>query len=544
MSNAYLHPGVYVEELPGPQQVTGVGTSTTVFIGWTEQGPVNTPTLIDSWNAFTRTFGSFVFGRNVAFAVYNYFAEGGAIGYVVNATTSVPGSMLPAKLTEGDLVISAAAPGSWGNSLAILIENYPTENPPSGTPLPVFVLSVIYMAPTGTPTTTDDLVARYAQTNNIPLSGQEGASYWVVEQFPGLTAADMMKPTVTAVSGIESKINSRSLFIRVQVTDTAGARPSNLITPTPLQGGAGDLTQTPIDYATALATLDPLTDISLVVAPDTAMIDDLGKQRATVQEIISYCEARNPRDLFMIADAPYGLDVQDVTAFKTGAASPDGTVPAGAALNSSYGAIYYPWIDFFNGLTSISVPMPPSGPIAGTYAETDTRVGVWKAPAGIKDGKLASAVSLPILVTSADQDTLNPNGINAIRLLPRYGIVSYGARTLSLDPSLVYVNVRRLLTYIEMSLYWGTQWVVFEPNEQQLWGAVNRDVSQFLTQLWQAGGLAGDKESDAFMVQVNAANNPPESRNQGILYIDVSVAPVRPAEFVVIRIQQSALPNG
>jgi hypothetical protein len=539
MTNAYLHPGVYVEELQGPQQIVGASTSTTVFVGWTEKGPVNTPTLIDSWNAYTAAFGNFVFGRNVAFAVYNFFAEGGAIGYVVNPGN---GTMLTATFSPGSLTINAASPGVWGDSLGFLIENYPIENPPSTTAVPIFVLSIVYMAPSAAPTTIDSMVARYAQINNIPLQGPAGAQYWVVEQFPGLTLADMRKPTATAVSGIESKINSRSLFVRVQAAvDPVGTRPSNYVVPQLLSGGAGDLATTPIDYQTTLATLDPFSDISLIVAPDTAMIDDLGLQRETVQVVISYCEARTPRDLFFIADSPFLLNVQDVKAFKAGTES--GNVPAGVALNSSYGALYYPWIDFFNGLTSVSVPMPPSGAIAGTYAETDARIGVFKAPAGIQDGKLSTAVGMPTLVTAADQDILNPNGINAIRLLPRYGIVTYGARTLSADPSLVYVNVRRLLTYIEVSLYWGSQWVVFESNDKQLWGAVNRDVSQFLTQFWQAGGLFGDQESDAFIVQVNAGNNPPATRSQGILFVDISVSPVRPAEFVVIRIQQAALPS-
>ncbi|MBX5483939.1 MAG: phage tail sheath family protein [Myxococcaceae bacterium] len=536
---------MYIEELPGPQQIAGAGTSTTVFVGWTERGPLETPTQIDSWNAFTRTFGNFVWGRNTAYAVYNFFAEGGALAYVVRAAPNPPTSETTAVLELGNLAISASSPGAWGNLLGVLIENWPTETPPASTATPIFVLRVVYPQPTGTPSLMDQLVARFAEINQLPVVNANGANYWVVEQFPGLTANDLTKPDANSAAPIETRINAQSLFIRVAVNEPGpGTRPENVLTPAMLQGGAGDPSTTPVDYASALATLDPLNDISLLVLPDTAMIEDLGKQRATVQEAISYCEGRTPRDLFVIADAPFGLDVQDVVSFKSGAASPDSVVPAGNALNSSYGALYYPWIDFFNGLTSVNIPTPPSGAIAGTYAETDNRVGVFKAPAGITDGKLSSAVGLSNLVTSSDQDVLNPNGINALRMLPRYGIVTYGARTLSTDPSLTYVNVRRLLTYIEMSLYWGLQWVVFEPNDQKLWGAVNRDVTQFLTSVWQAGGLFGAQESEAFFVQVNAANNPPETRNQGLLFVDVGVAPVRPAEFVVIRIQQATLPTG
>ncbi|RKG72381.1 phage tail sheath family protein [Corallococcus exercitus] len=546
MANAYRHPGVYIEELPGPQQISGVGTSTTVFVGWTEGGTVNQPVLIDSWNAFTRTFGNFVWGHNVPFAVYNFFAEGGSLCYVVRAAANPPASMTFATSVQGSLTVRAAAPGVWGNKLAVLIENFPMENPPSATAKPTFVLRVLYAAPpTGTPPTIlDALVARYVVSNQLPSVATSSQTFWVLEEFSGLTSADLAKPVVTAQSAIESRINSQSLFIRASVTDITGTRPPNVIIPAPLAGGAGDAKTTPTDYASALTSLNPLNDINLLVLPDTGMVDDYGTQRTLVQQALTYCESRTPRDLFLIADTPVGLTVEELVAFKSGTASSSGLVPAGNALNSSYGALYCPWMDFFNGLTSRSVPIPPSGAIAGTYAETDRRVGVFKAPAGVLDGKLASAVGLTTLFTTTDQDVLNPNGINAIRNLPRYGIVTYGARTLSTDPSLTYISVRRLLIYIEISLYWGMQWVVFEPNDQKLWGAVNRDVTQFLTSVWQAGGLFGAREAEAFLVQVDAGNNPPETRNQGQLFIDISVAPVRPAEFVIIRIQQATLPTG
>ncbi|RKH00540.1 phage tail sheath family protein [Corallococcus sp. CA053C] len=541
---AYQHPGVYIEELAGPQQISGVGTSTTVFVGWTEAGPLNQPVLIDSWNAFMRAFGNFLWGHNVPFAVYNFFAEGGSLCYVVRAAPNPPSSMTSASVTQGSLTVQASSPGLWGNKLAIQILNYPTENPPSATPKPIFTLRVLYAVPTGPMTIVDSLVSRYVVNNQLTTVTTSSRSYWLVEEYPGLTAADLSKPDVNARSALEQRINSQSLFIRAAVTDIAGTRPNNLVNPTSLQGGGGDSVTTPVDYPTALASLNPRNDINLLVLPDTGMVDDYGLQRSLIQQALSYCESRAPRDLFLIADTPLGLGVEELVAFKSGTASSNGIIPAGNALNSSYGAIYCPWMDFFNGLTSRSVPIPPSGAVAGTYAETDRRVGVFKAPAGVLDGKIASAVGLTALFTSTDQDTLNPNGVNAIRNLARYGIVTYGARTLSTDTSLTYISVRRLLIYIEISLYWGMQWVVFEPNDQKLWGSVNRDVTQFLTTVWQAGGLFGARQSEAFLVQVDASNNPPESRNQGMLFIDISVAPVRPAEFVVIRIQQATLPTG
>jgi uncharacterized protein len=545
----YLYPGVYIEEIRGPQQISGVGTSTTAFVGWTEKGP-DEPTLIDSWNAFLAKFGNFTWGYNVPFAVYNFFAEGGAYAYVVSAKAS--DGLAAATVVVAPFQFTAASPGLWGNDLAIAIENYPWEDTPSTTLTPTFGIRVLYSAAKveqddSKKTVLERLITRYIKNNNLDSAKiTRTVDYYVIEEFPGLTIKDLKKGANGQPSSLEAKINGQSLFLRVTVNAETPPAPTALA-PALLVTGADSTSGTPVDYQGALAKLDPITDASLLVLPDTGMLDDLKTQQATIQQGINYCESRTPCDMFMIADAPFWLDPQTLRSFKRG----EPITPPGAtaaidlenALNSDRGAIYYPWIDFFNTSTARSVTIPPSGAIAGTYSETDSRVGVFKAPAGIRDGKLSSAVSLTALVTEKAQGILNPDGINAIRSLPTYGIVTYGARTLSTDPSLIYISVRRLLTYIEMSLYRGLQWVVFEPNDQKLWGTVRRDVTVFLTQVWTAGGLFGAKDSDAFEVKVDASNNPPATRNQGLLYIDIKVAPVRPAEFVVLRIQQQTLPS-
>jgi phage tail sheath protein FI len=162
---------------------------------------------------------------------------------------------------------------------------------------------------------------------------------------------------------------------------------------------------------------------------------------------------------------------------------------------------------------------------------------VHKAPAGIVDGYLNAAVGIERRVTQGEQELLNPALINVIRSFPS-GIVIWGARTLSADPQWRYVNVRRLLLFIEESLQDGTQWLVFEPNTRELWARVRREVTAFLTIVWQSGALFGSTAEEAFFVQVNDENNPPEVRALGRLVIDVGVAPVKPAEFVIFRIAQ------
>ena len=177
----------------------------------------------------------------------------------------------------------------------------------------------------------------------------------------------------------------------------------------------------------------------------------------------------------------------------------------------------------------------------GTYSHTDIVRGVHKAPAGINVGYLNSATGVELEVNKAQHDTLNPIGVNVIRSFPGAGVVVWGARTLSADAEWKYVNVRRLFLFLEETIDEGTQWVVFEPNTPKLWGSVSRNITAFLTGVWRDGALAGTSAAEAFFVKVDAENNPPSVVDAGRLIIEVGVAPVKPAEFVIIRISQKTL---
>jgi len=536
----YSHPGVYIEELPGPQLITAASTSNTAFVGRTETGTPAEPVLITSWNAYQSTFGSFTWGTQTAFAVYAFFAQGGSIAYVMPALAQGEQS---AKVTMGSLIISAASAGSWGNELAVQITNSPPTPSASSTTKPIFALNVLYKIPQSGTTLTlnDQLIAQYAASNSIAPTTIEGERYYVLESYPGLSARDLTKPAGSSVAApIETRINGQSIFVRATVTPGSSAsRPDNTETPEELSGGVGDTSSTPLNISDALQALDTVQDISLLVAPETAMIEDVGKQRDVAQQILTYCENRPVRDLFAVLDTPYGLNVQDAEAYKTGGAV--GDAEAGVALHSSYGAIYYPWIEFLNPASSMNIVVPPSGTMAGSYANADQQVGPWQVAAGVTYGALNIATAVTKKITTTDQDVLNPNGVNAIRPMVNYGILAYGGRTLTTDPSLVYISVRRTLIEIEVSLYNGLQWVVFEPNTPKLWGSVTRDVTEFLTDLWQQGALVGTKASDAFWVQCDESNNPPDVQRKGQLYVDIGVAPSYPAEFVIIRIQQTTV---
>lgn len=222
---------------------------------------------------------------------------------------------------------------------------------------------------------------------------------------------------------------------------------------------------------------------------------------------------------------------------------------------NKYSAVYFPWIYITNpmyspyGDTRKTILVPPSGAIAGIYARTDANRGVWKAPAGLSDGRIFSAKDVELKFSEKDYGALNCHNINAIRNIKDTGVCVWGGRTVALfnandtcdqitQTEWKYINIRRLFNYIEESLYEGNQWVVFEPNGPELWGIVNRNITAFLTDEWKAGAFYGATAEEAFFVKVDKENNPPDLREQGLLIIDVGIAPIYPAEFVIIRISQ------
>jgi phage tail sheath protein FI len=264
--------------------------------------------------------------------------------------------------------------------------------------------------------------------------------------------------------------------------------------------------------ATGLFALDNVKDISLLVIPNAA--------DAVAKAAIAYCERRT--DLFFIMDLPSSLT--DPVAYVADKAS-------------SYAAIYYPWIIDDDPLTGKPVTLPPSGALAGTYAQTDTSRGVYKAPAGVDNGFLNSATGIQRVVTQADNDVLYQSKVNVIRSFPE-GILVWGARTLSADPAWRYINVRRLFIYLEQSIELGLQWVVFEPNDFSLWKSIKRNVSTFLRVQWEAGMLVGSTDDKAFFVRCDETTNTPATVSVGQVIAEIGVAPSKPAEFVVFRFKQ------
>ena len=238
---------------------------------------------------------------------------------------------------------------------------------------------------------------------------------------------------------------------------------------------------------------------------------------------MDHCE--NMGDRVAIIDPPPGLNAQQVKDWrveKTG-------------YDSKYAALYWPWVKTLNPATGLNTFVPPSGAIAGIWGRNDDTRGVHKAPA---NEVVRGALDVEINITRGEHDQLNPEGINVIRAFAGRGIRVWGARTLSSDPAWRYLNVRRLFNYLESSILNGTQWVVFEPNDLDLWQRINRTIGSFLLGIWRDGALFGATPGDAFYVKCDAETNPPDSVDAGQVIVEIGVAPVKPAEFVVFRLAQ------
>jgi uncharacterized protein len=239
--------------------------------------------------------------------------------------------------------------------------------------------------------------------------------------------------------------------------------------------------------------------------------------------MIAHCELMGDR--VAILDPPPGLNAQQIREWRVDKAGYD----------SKYATLYWPWVKVFDPLQGQAVFVPPSGHMAGIWGRSDDTRGVHKAPA---NEVVRGALSLETTITKAEHDLLNPTGINVIRAFPGRGIRVWGARTLSSDPSWRYLNVRRLFNYIEGSILVGTQWVVFEPNDLDLWQRIRRTLNAFLLRVWRDGALFGATPEQAFYVKCDAETNPPEVVDAGQVIVEIGICPVKPAEFVVFRLSQ------
>lgn len=531
MATTYLTPGVYVEEVDkGSKPIEGVGTAIAAFVGFAERGPINEPTFITNWTQFTNTFGGFLPGGFLAHAVYGFFNNGGSMCYITrlplseadvqtvdgNAASARPAQLpsgrvqLPAKAGGGASAMEATAreAGTAGSNITIDVEpaSGAGDKPPADDEFNLVVKS-------------GDTVERF---ENVTMrSGRNARNVVdVVNKESKLVKLAEREMQGTPVE----KMPAPGTYPLTLPAEASMPAPRTKISPNLL---VGDITE-----RSGVNGLEVAEDATMICFPDLMALYQAGRidmegVQAVQQAMLDH--AQNMGDRVAVLDSPPDMNPQRIRDWRMKEVNYD----------SKYGALYYPWIKVANPLANGSGPssiyVPPCGHMAGIWSRNDEQRGVHKAPA---NEVVAGAIGLQYQTTHNEQGILNPVGINVIRSFPGRGIRVWGARTLSSDPSWRYLNVRRLFNYIEESLYLGTQWAVFEPNDIHLWMRIRRDITAFLTRTWRDGALFGATAKDAFYVKVDEENNPIETRDVGQLIIEVGIAPVKPAEFVIIRLSQ------
>lgn len=524
----YLSPGVYVEEVQsGPRPISGVGTSTAGMVGLSERGP-SQASLITSWGNFLRLYGDIGMAGSsfLAAAVRGFFDNGGQKLFVarVNRSDAVATSAnLMTSNASQDVVMNANGLGDWGNGLFIRI----SAATKSG-----FRITILYFATVPNPFV-DPL-----DRNNIGDPNRVEPD--LIEDY------DNLDYEATGNNYFINRINSSSVLVRVSWSDAnqATARPNDqAFTQLATNGDNGVAVLTSADFEgdpsiapdsrVGLASLELIDEIALLSIPDhvnTALLDQANRDSLT-NALINQCEVL--RDRFAILNVEQGQGViQNI-------------LPAQV---SSYAAIYYPWVYILNPTTNETMLVPPCGHVTGIYAKTDIDRGVHKAPANVAIAGLARSREnndsyLEYNIARLEQDILNPRGVNVIRnfIADRRGIRVWGARTLSDDPLWRYVNVRRLFLFVEESIDEGTQWVVFEPNDDNTWARVRQVISNFLNTVWRSGALQGLSAEQAYFVRCGLDTMTQADIDDGKLICEIGIAPVKPAEFVIFRISHKSL---
>lgn len=579
----YLSPGVYVEEYDsGATPMQGVSTSTAGFVGLAERGPViGQPQLVTSFSDYKRMYGGYLsdaaYGSNrfLPYAVEQFFANGGARAYIMR---SVPADAKAASFTTGVLKITAANPGAWAEDMRLTVSpaskaktqvlavngaDLTLKNADGFNPGDVVELfdgkSTAYATIKGALDKVITLDApcpldvadpkvgtpKYIKTCEITLTARLGEDTEVYENLSlkadalnyvcAKTAkSDLITVEVLPVKAAPAPAKEKDKDGK-EIPAPAPKAPS--IVPFALCGGGKE---------ELVLTLQGGSNGSvLTVSPDAFLGKDDGPGKRTglqaflengnvsimaipgitapeVQAaLIGFCE--NKKSCFAILDIPMELKkTNDVANFRD-------------MYDSTYAAMYHPWLEMYDAGAKRSAYFPPSGAMAGIYARTDVERGVHKAPA---NEVVRGCTGLSCAYNEGEQDILNPMGVNLIRAFTGRGIRVWGARTISSNGLWKYLNVRRLFIYVEESIKANTNWVVFEPNSSVLWSRVTRTIETFLATCWRDDALAGSTPSEAFFVECGPTTMTQDDIDNGRLICKIGIAPVKPAEFVIFRITQ------
>ncbi len=559
----YLSPGVYVEEYDNsPRTIESAGTSTAGFVGMAVKGPaIGAPSLVTGFASFQKQFGGFLSEythgeyRYLAYAVEQFFANGGTRCFVARV---VPEDAAAAEKSLGILDVRAADEGRWGNRVQLgfftnrkkkiqLLEklgerNYRAkaivgfregdlvefagqvnrietiqeyeisfeeeflENPVDTDLVPSRVITCAEI----------DLTVRYedAVENYVGMTLNQTSPNYIEKRLGG---SELIKVIVRAAEKIEGPVESIL---------GEGIGEGSVM----LEGGSdGSLSK--VTAGTFIGNDGgPGKRTGIQAFMENNIVSMMAVPGITTPEVevslVGHCE--NRKDRVAVLDMPKEMSkVKDLIDFRS-------------MFDSTYAAMYHPWIQVFDQAARKPGLVPPSGAVMGVYSRTDINRGVHKAPAN----ETVNCTGLAVNYTTAEQDLLNPEGVNLIRALPGQGIRIWGARTASSNSSFKYINVRRLFIFVEQSIKASTNWVVFEPNDVNLWGRVRMTISAFLENLWRSGMLTGGSPAEAFFVDIGTSTMTNDDIMAGRLICNIGIAPSRPAEFVIFRITQHTAEAG
>lgn len=555
----YLSPGVYVEEYDNsPRTVEGAGTSTAGFVGLTERGPVTgEPVLITGFSEFTKIFGgplgSFTHGeyRYLPSCVEQFFANGGTRCYVSRV---IPEDAKKAENAAGFMTIQAANEGKWGNRIQITFRDVKKkkmqvmakqENGKAAyvvksaegfkegdmvfgknqyNRIVTIFDNVVTMEESFIEDVTDDSLVPeiflYLVETDVIVQCDE-----VAEEYRGLTL------NVASENYIGERLKvSRLISVSLEDTDSINNPVEAIFGKDITEGyvmleGGFDGTIEKVNAGTFIGEdKGPGMRTGIQSFLENDKVSVMAVPGITIPEVmvslVSHCE--NMGNRFAILDMP-----KDYTGIKE-------LIEYRGIVDSTYAAIYHPWLQVYDRTLKKPDYIPPSASVAGVYAKTDVSRGVHKAPAN----ETIACTGLKTNYTSSEQDMLNPEGINLIRAINGMGIRIWGARTASSNSAFRYVNVRRLFIYVEESIKNSTSWVVFEPNDASLWSRVSITITSFLDNIYRMGMLAGSSPEESYFVEIGTSTMTPDDIRAGRLICNVGIAPSRPAEFVIFKVTQ------
>ena len=560
MPSVPTYPGAYVEEIPsGVRTITGVATSIAAFAGRARRGPVNEAITINSFGDFEKVFGGLWKDSTLGFAVRDFFLNGGATAIVVRLYHDDPGNpqanppvnppATSASRTIGAITLSAANPGKWGNALrATIDQNNLSSDIAAAMRVAVndlFNLSV-----------TDIATGAGERFLNVTVVDSPRRLDKVLQEEFALLSYTLPNPT-PAVSAGSDALSVAEKALADAKKALAEKQNSNPNADTANEQNAVTRAQTALNNALDAAVSDGLpltvmdflpqngeadthgmyaleqTDIFnlLCLPPYRGVGEDMDVDTNLVSAAAAYCEKRRA---MLILDAPSSWNTKEKA--RTGVAN--------IGTNSRNAALFFPRLIKPNLLHDNKMEkFAACGSVAGVMARTDTQRGVWKAPAGL-DAALVGVSALSVPLTDSENGELNPLAINCLRAFPAAGRVVWGSRTMrgadQLDDEYKYIPVRRTALYIEESLSRGLKWVVFEPNDEPLWAQIRLNVGAFMHGMFRQGAFQGSSPRDAYFVKCDKETTTQADINLGIVNVLVGFAPLKPAEFVVIKLQRIA----